>query len=66
MVRNKKPKDWPYKTVEEERFGKEPIYTTKALVASGMKRCDECGALNPLEKQICAECNGTIVMFVTP
>lgn len=44
-------KEWPHKT-------------PKHLADAGMKICDECGALNPLEAHRCVECSQIIVMFV--
>ena len=48
-----KMKEWPYQT-------------PRHIVDAGMKLCDECAALNPLENQRCCECGEFIVMFVTP
>lgn len=41
-----------------------PRTTPRHLIDGGLKLCDECGHINPLESQLCALCNNTIVMFV--
>ena len=41
-----------------------PHKTPRSVADAGMKCCDECGTLNPLEAQLCTECSTTIVMFV--
>jgi rRNA maturation endonuclease Nob1 len=44
---------------------KEATYTTSPdLIEAGMKRCDECGQLLPIEHSNCAECGAFVVMFV--
>jgi hypothetical protein len=38
--------------------------TPPHLIDSGMKRCDECGELAPIESKTCLDCGAFIVMFV--
>lgn len=42
------------------------IETPQNLIDMGMKLCDECGAHQPLEKQICLECKAEMVIFAAP
>lgn len=52
--------------LESERLNAVPFETSHALKNAGMKRCDECGEINPIERNACIECGAIIVMFVTP
>lgn len=53
-------------TLESERNKPDPITTPPNLIAAGLKRCDECGELSPLEINTCDACGAFIVMFVAP